>query len=73
MSEHECDRILRLEIEAAQHHLDIRNFAEIVEELKKDQLEIKHGINNIKWFLIGFGVWLVASQLGFVDTIKAFL
>ena len=73
MSEHECDRILRLEIEAAQHHIDIKHFSEVIEELQKNQLEIKHGINNIKWFLIGFGVWLVASQLGFMDTIKAFL
>jgi hypothetical protein len=73
MSEHECDRILRLEIEAEQTRSGLKEITGIIDELRTSQQVILHGIGNIKWFLMGFGVWIVASQMGWIQTIKAFL
>jgi len=73
MSADQCDRILRLEINAEQDRGQVKSLAETLEELRDGQLDMVTMLGNIKWFLIGIGIFIAVAQFGLVTTIKAFL
>jgi len=64
------ERMIKLEWELSNHTQDINELHKISRDLNNNIGTIKTSLNQIKWFILGAGSFMVLQEIGLIEFLK---